>query len=107
MAWFERKNEKTPIPPAKALWAVCPKCKSHFEKGVWKKNAGICPKCDYHGRLSARERIAQIADEGTFKEVFRHVTYSDHLDFKDATGAYKDKVESTIAKTGEDRKSVV
>lgn len=101
MAWFEPKTEKTAIPPAKALWAVCPKCKSHFEKSVWKKNAGICPKCNYHGRLSARERIAQIADRGTFKEVFRVVTYSDHLAFKDATGAYRDKVEATIAKTGE------
>jgi acetyl-CoA carboxylase carboxyl transferase subunit beta len=101
MAWFEPKTEKVNIPPAKALWAVCPKCKSHFEKCVWKKNSGICPKCNYHGRLSARERIAQIADKGTFEEVFRAVTYSDHLSFKDATGAYKDKVESTIAKIGE------
>ena len=101
MSWFEAKAEKAKIPPAKALWAICPKCKSHFEKAVWKKNGGICPKCNYHGRLSARERIAQIADEGTFSEVFRAVTYSDHLEFHDATGPYKEKVEATIAKTGE------
>lgn len=100
MGWFEKK-EKPQIPPAKALWAVCPKCKSHFAKDAWKKNAGICPKCNYHGRLSARQRIAQIADEGTFAEVFREVSYSDHLDFHDATGAYRTKVEATIAKTGE------
>lgn len=100
MGWFEKK-EKPLIPPAKALWAVCPKCKSHFAKDEWKANAGICPKCNYHGRLSARQRISQIADEGFFSEVFREVSYSDHLDFHDATGAYKDKVEATIAKTGE------
>ena len=86
MGWFEAKTEKPKIPPAKALWAICPKCKSHFEKAVWKKNNSICPKCNYHGRLSARERIVQIADEGSFVEVFREVSYSDHLEFHDATG---------------------
>jgi acetyl-CoA carboxylase carboxyl transferase subunit beta len=100
MGWYEKK-EKPQIPPAKALWAVCPKCKSHFAKDVWKQNAGICPKCNYHGRLTARQRIGQIADAGSFTEVFRAVSYSDHLDFHDATGSYKDKVEATIAKTGE------
>ncbi|MCQ2368122.1 MAG: acetyl-CoA carboxylase, carboxyltransferase subunit beta [Kiritimatiellae bacterium] len=100
MSWFEKK-EGAQIPPAKALWAVCPKCKSHFEKSVWKDNNSICPKCNYHGRLSARERIAQVADEGTFAEVFRAVSYSDHLEFHDATGDYKSKVEATIKKSGE------
>ena len=38
MSWFEAKTEKPKIPPAKALWAICPKCKSHFEKAVWKRN---------------------------------------------------------------------
>ena len=107
MSWFEPKAEKPKIPPAKALWAICPKCKSHMEKAVWKANNSICPKCNYHGRLTARERIAQIADEGTFTEVFREVSYSDHLDFHDATGDYKSKVEATIAKSGEKESVVV
>ena len=101
MSWYEPKKEKPAIPPAKAIWAVCAKCKSHFEKSVWKKNGSICPKCGYHGRLSARERIAQVADQGTFEEVFRAISYSDHLEFHDATGAYREKVEATIAKIGE------
>jgi len=106
MGWFVPKTEKPKIPPTKALWAVCPKCKSHFAKEEWKKSGGICPKCNYHGRLSARERIAQVADEGTFEEVFREVSYSDHLKFHDATGDYKTKVEATIEKLGE-KESVV
>ena len=101
MGWFEPKAEKPAIPPAKALWAICPKCKSHFEKAVWKANNAICPKCNYHGRLAVRERIAQVADAGTFAEVFRAVSYSDHLAFHDATGPYKAKVEATIKKSGE------
>ena len=106
MGWYE-KTEKPKIPPAKALWAVCPKCGSHFEKAAWKAGGCICPKCNYHGRLSARERIAATADGGTFSEVFREVTYSDHLAFHDATGPYRDKVEATIAKTGETESIVV
>ncbi len=100
MAWFEKK-EKPKIPPAKALWAVCPKCHSHFEKSVWKTNNAICPKCGYHGRLGVRERIAQVADAGSFAEVFREVSYSDHLSFRDATGPYREKIEAVIAKSGE------
>lgn len=101
MGWFEKKEEVPQIPSAKALWAICPKCMSHMAKATWKANGGICPKCNYHGRLSARERIAQMADEGTFAEEFREISYSDHLEFHDATGDYKSKVEATIAKTGE------
>ena len=107
MAWYKTNDERPKIPPAKALWAVCPKCRSHFEKSVWAGNGSICPKCNYHGRLSARARIAQVADEGTFEEVFREVTYSDHLAFRDATGTYREKVDATIAKTGETESVVV
>ena len=106
MGWFEVKTEKPKVPPTKALWAVCPKCMSHFEKAAWKANGSICPKCNYHGRLPVRERIAITADAGTFEERFGEVSYSDHLKFHDASGAYRDKVEAAIAKTGE-RESVV
>ena len=107
MSWFEPKADKPKIPPAKALWAICPKCKSHMAKEVWNNNNSICPKCNYHGRLAVRERIAQVADAGTFAEVFREVSYSDHLKFHDATGDYKSKVEATIAKSGENESVVV
>ena len=106
MGWFE-KGEKAKIPPARALWAVCPKCGSHFGKTRWKAAGGICPKCNYHGRLSARERIALTADKGTFKELFREVVYSDHLSFRDATGPYRAKVEAAMEKTGETESVVV
>ena len=106
MSWFVPKTEKPAIPPEKAVWAVCPKCKSHFGKAAWKKAGGICPKCNYHGRLGVRQRVAQLADEGSFAEVFREVSYSDHLNFHDASGAYKGKIDAVIAKSGE-KESVV
>ena len=107
MAWFEPKTEKAKIPPTKALWQVCPRCRGYFPTEEWKANDSICPVCNYHGRLGARERIAHTVDEGSFKELFRDVSYSDHLDFHDASGAYKEKVEATIRKSGETESIVV
>ena len=100
MSWFEKK-EKAAVPPEKSLWAVCPKCGARYGKAAWRKAGGMCGKCGYAGRLSARERIAITADEGTFKELFREVSYSDHLKFRDASGPYSEKAAATVAKTGE------
>jgi len=100
MSWFEKK-EKAAVPPEKALWTVCPKCGARYGKAAWRKAGGMCGKCGYAGRLSARERIAITADEGTFKELFREVSYSDHLKFRDASGPYSEKAAATVAKTGE------
>ena len=107
MAWFKKSETATKIPPTKALWQVCPRCKSYIPKDEWKANNAICPSCNYHGRLGARARIAQLADEGSFKETFREVSYSDHLSFHDASGAYKTKIDATIAKSGETESVVV
>ena len=107
MAWFTKPAEKAKIPSTKSLWSVCPRCKSYVAQSEWKANNAICPVCNYHGRLGARERIAQLSDAGTFKELFREVSYSDHLSFHDASGAYKDKVESAIKKSGETESIVV
>ena len=101
MGWFEKKAEKAKIPPTKALWQVCPRCRGYIAKEAWKANNCICPECNYHGRLGARARIAQLADADSFAEAFREVSYSDHLAFHDATGAYKTKIDAVIAKSGE------
>ncbi len=101
MGWFEKKAEKAKIPPTKALWQVCPRCRAYIAKEAWKANDCICPECNYHGRLGARARIAQLADAGSFAEAFREVSYSDHLGFHDATGPYKAKIDAAIARSGE------
>lgn len=106
MAWFEKTEAPLRV-PTKALWNVCPRCKAYIPKDEWKANDSICPRCNYHGRLGARDRIARLSDKDSFKELFREVSYSDHLNFKDATGAYVDKVEATIKKSGETESIIV
>ena len=101
MGWYEKGGEAANVPPAKALWQVCPRCRAFVPRAEWDAANPVCPRCGYHGRLTARARIALLADEGSFEELFAEVTWSDHLNFRDATGAYREKAAATVAKTGE------
>lgn len=101
MAWFEKAQEAPLRVPAEALWAVCPHCKAYVAKAEWKANNKVCPRCNYHDRLRCRERVAMIADAGTFTEINANVRVNDPLKFHDAKGAYADKAKETMAKTGE------
>ena len=47
-------------------WMKCDACKEILYKEEVHKNYSVCPNCGKHFRLSARRRISQIIDEGTF-----------------------------------------
>ncbi|MEG1551930.1 MAG: acetyl-CoA carboxylase, carboxyltransferase subunit beta [Kiritimatiellia bacterium] len=100
MAWFTKAPEAPLRIPTAALWNVCPKCKAYTPKQEYVDNLKVCPCCGYHGRLTARERIALIADKDSFQEIAADVVAKDHLNFSDASGPYKDKVAATSKKTG-------
>lgn len=99
MAWFTKAPEAPLRVPTEALWNVCKKCGTYTPKDEYVANLKVCPHCGAHGRLSARERIALLADEGTFKELASEVIAHDPLTFRDATEAYADKVSATREKT--------
>ena len=46
----------------------CPGCEATIFRKEAEKRLGVCPECDYHWYVSARERIRQLFDEGTFEE---------------------------------------
>ena len=50
-------------------WVKCNNCKEILYKEELKNNYSICPNCGQYFRLSARRRIKQIIDEGTFNEI--------------------------------------
>ena len=68
-SWFQRLapkllngDSKTNIPVG--VWIKCPECgETLFSKDL-DKNLKVCPACQYHFRLTAEERIAQLLDEG-------------------------------------------
>ena len=50
-------------------WIKCDSCNEILYKEDVKRNFSVCPNCGKHFRISARRRIKQIIDEGTFEEL--------------------------------------
>jgi len=63
------------------LWEQCPKCRELLFIRELEKNLKVCKKCNYHFRLSAKERIALLLDEGTFVERNANLRTTDPLEF--------------------------
>ena len=73
MAWFWKRREPGERRPKKAvipegLWVKCDSCKETVYRAEVDRGGRICPKCRYPFRISARERIAGLLDEGSFEE---------------------------------------
>ena len=62
-------------------WVKCENCKDIIYKEDLHNNLSVCPNCGKHFRLSARRRIKQIADEGTFEEIGKDILTKDPLKF--------------------------
>lgn len=89
---------------ASSHWIKCKSCHSTmYYKEVENQNY-VCPKCGYHIRIGVKERIALLADEGTFVEHDSTLEPVDPLKFVDKK-PYKKRIEEGYAKTG--RKSSV
>ena len=106
MAWF--KKEKTTFKPQatdrkfqvpEGLWVKCDNCKEIIYKREVAANANVCPKCNYHFRISARERLAALYDDGQFREFDAEIGPVDALGFSD-TKAYAKRILDYQASTG-------
>lgn len=101
MAWFKRKEpqleKKVKIP--EGLWVKCENCKEIIYKKELENNFKVCPKCKYHFRISAKERIGLLLDEGSFVELDAELRSPDPLGFKD-TISYKDRLKENESKSG-------
>lgn len=76
-------------------WVKCDNCKEILYKEDVHNNLSVCPNCGKHFRLSARRRIKQIADEGTFEEIGVDILTKDPLQFD----GYLKKIETLKEKT--------
>ena len=105
MAWF--KKEKTPKLPAgerkfimpEGLWVKCDNCKEIIYKKEVARNANVCPKCNYHFRISARERLDTMYDDGRYREFDTEIAPVDALGFVD-TKPYAARLVSYQKETG-------
>ena len=106
MAWFRRKTDGSEgqasrVHIAEGLWIKCDSCKEIVYRAEVERAGRVCPKCHYPFRVSARERIALLADPNTFEERDTNLESTDPLGFRD-TKRYRDRVRAAIEKTKTD-----
>jgi acetyl-CoA carboxylase carboxyl transferase subunit beta len=78
---------------------TCPSCGSHYREDELERNLGVCPQCGHHFPLSARERIEQLVDPGSFQEDDADLRSADPLDFFDLR-PYTERLAEAELKTG-------
>ncbi len=103
MAWFRR--EQTQLPPREqesrvpeGLYVKCLDCKEIVYRKEVLDNLSVCPKCSFHFRISARERLALLCDDG-WEEFDADLVSADPLQFRD-TKAYASRLKESREKTG-------
>jgi acetyl-CoA carboxylase carboxyl transferase subunit beta len=100
----ESTNGKRPMKRPKrgvpeGLWMRCPGCEATIFRKEAEKRLGVCPECDYHWYVSARQRIKQLFDEGTFEEWDADLEPADPLEFVDKA-PYRQKLAEEQNRTG-------
>lgn len=70
---------------------TCAACQQTFPLAQAAGSLYVCPGCGAHSRISAHERIRQLADRGSFAEWDQGLAGSDRLNFVD-TKAYSDRL---------------
>ena len=88
------RREDTP----EGLWSKCPQCDSMLHKLELQQNLQVCHHCSHHFLLGARERIALLADEGSFEETDAGLVSANPLGFQ----GYAEKTAILREKTGLD-----
>lgn len=82
-------------------WIKCSGCSELIHANELSAHCNCCPKCGYHYRLSLKQRIDLLSDEGTFVEQFTNIKPVDSLEFVD-TESYSSRLSQAKQKTGRD-----
>lgn len=75
---------------------TCPNCHKPIPLSRLWSNHLVCP-CGYHFRMNARQRIAMVADKGSFQERFGEIVSGNPLQFP----GYTEKLETVRAASRE------
>ena len=77
---FNDEQEKPDL--AKPVYK-CPRCQSIINLDRFEELKKVCPSCNYHGRMTARERIATTVDKGSFIEFDKDMISCNPIDYPD------------------------
>ncbi len=81
------------------LWTRCPECETMLYSKNVEQNLRVCPDCNYHFRINADERTAQLCDPASFEPLWEDLRPKDPLAFDDVK-PYKQRLLDEQAKTG-------
>lgn len=105
MSWFKRTEKGISTPTAAkreapdGVWYQCPSCKNIVPTKEHEIALYTCPKCNYHAKIGSKEYFEILFDENIFTELDADMVSADPLEFED-TKTYKDRIRTTIKKTG-------
>ena len=78
---------------------TCPECGSHYREEEMVANFRVCTHCGHHFAVTARERIVQLVDEGSWSEIARELRSQDPLGFVDSK-PYLERIAAAERSTG-------
>jgi acetyl-CoA carboxylase carboxyl transferase beta subunit len=94
-------EHKHALPEAKADGKphpnTCPACGSHYREDELAQHLNVCPQCGHHFPMRAGERIASLADEGSFSEEAAELRSDDPLSFFDLRPYTERLAEAEVA----------
>jgi acetyl-CoA carboxylase carboxyl transferase beta subunit len=88
-----------PEPATARARNTCPSCDSHYREEEMVANLRVCAHCGYHFPVTARERVVQLVDEGSWSEVARELHSVDPLEFTDSR-PYTERLATAERQTG-------
>lgn len=97
-SWTDRKAAGQSRVP-EGLWLRDPISGEMIYRKQMEANLHVSPTSGHHFRIGARERVRQLADDGSFEPMFDSLVPNDPLRFTDLK-TYKDRVEKEQRKTG-------
>ncbi|HYK89401.1 MAG TPA: acetyl-CoA carboxylase, carboxyltransferase subunit beta [Acidobacteriota bacterium] len=106
MTWF--KKDKGPLTSLKeeektvrteGLFIKCDNCRAFIWKKDLQANEKVCPKCNFHFKISARERLQMLFDDGKYEVFHNNIVSPDPLTFVDRQ-PYSKKIDSARKVTG-------
>lgn len=81
------------------LWTKCPSCEGMLFHRDLKDNLNVCYHCNHHLRITVKERLGYMFDEGKYETVPLPKVPFDPLKFKDRK-KYADRLKDSQNKTG-------
>jgi acetyl-CoA carboxylase carboxyl transferase beta subunit len=78
---------------------TCPQCGSHYRDDELAEHLRVCPQCGFHFPVRATQRVAQLADPGSFEEEDADLRSADPLAFFDLK-PYTERLAQTELETG-------